>query len=139
MKIVHRWEPDNVFEMVFVPGTHGHSYPFGEGASGPDVGIQDFFIGIVPVTQALWRHVMDPDANAAANRGPDLPVENVSWDQITRPGGFLDRINQSVVSPSILSQLPSGAGRFRLPSETEWELRGSRWTSLARWFSLQRQ
>jgi hypothetical protein len=44
----------------------------------------------VPVTQALWTHVMGADANPSAHQGPDLPLENVSWDEITRDGGFLD-------------------------------------------------
>ena len=121
MKVVHRWEPDSVFELTLVPGTHGHPFPFGEGTSGPRVEIQDCFIGSVPVTQALWRHVMGADANSAVNRSQDLPAVDVSWDQITGPGGFLERINQSGLASSILAQVAPRTGSFRLPSETEWE------------------
>src|SRR5215831_5102116 len=102
MKILrYRWEPHNVLEMVFVPGTHGQPFPFGEGASVCRIEIEDFFIGTVPVTQALWLHVMSAGANPAVDSGLDIPMENVSWDQITRPAGFLDHINQSAIRPNM--------------------------------------
>jgi formylglycine-generating enzyme required for sulfatase activity len=101
MKIMrYRWEPQNVFEMVLIPGTHGHPFPFGERPSARSVEIQDFFIGTVPVTRGLWLHVMGAKSNPDVNRSLDVPVENTSWDQITQPGGFLDRINQSAVHAS---------------------------------------
>jgi formylglycine-generating enzyme required for sulfatase activity len=60
-------------------------------------------------------------ANPAVNRGEDLPVENISWDEITRLDAFLDRINRSPVRAEILAQLPAAGGSFRLPTEAEWE------------------
>jgi formylglycine-generating enzyme required for sulfatase activity len=54
------------------------------------------------------------------NRGADLPVETVSRDEITRPGGFLDRLDEGPVRAEILTRVPAG-GAFRLPSEAEWE------------------
>jgi formylglycine-generating enzyme required for sulfatase activity len=83
--------------------------------------VQGFFIGTVPVTHALWTHVMGSDPNHAAHRGEDFPFENASWDEITRPDGFLDRINQSAVHAGILAQLPAAQVVFRLPTEAEWE------------------
>ena len=59
------------------------------------VEIRDFFIGTVPVTQALWIHVGGPLVNPSVHQGANLPLENVSWDEITRDGGFLSRINGS--------------------------------------------
>jgi len=109
------------FKLVFVRGTHGHPFSFGEGAARRSVHTQDFFIGTVPVTQALWIHLMGPNANPSLHQGADLPLENVSWDDLTRFGGFLDRINQSPVRTAIIEQAGSEVGRFRLPSETEWE------------------
>ena len=109
------------FDLVYVEGTNGRPYTFGEGAGSRTLEVRDFFIGTVPVTQALWAHVVGPDTNPAVHRGTELPLENVSWDQITRPGGFLDRINESRVRAEMLAQLPAGGAAFRLPSEAEWE------------------
>jgi len=111
---------DKVFELAFVRGTHGKPYSFGERAHSRPVEIQDFFIGTVPVTQALWTHAVGTD-NPSAHQGANLPLENVSWDEITRDGGFLYRINDSVIHESVLTKLPGRSGMFRLPSETEWE------------------
>jgi formylglycine-generating enzyme required for sulfatase activity len=119
----YRWNADgtdHVFELVRVESTHGRPFSLGEGAEPQLVEVEDFFIGTVPVTQALWTHVVGRYGNPAINRGPDLPVENVSWDKITRPSGFLDRLNESPVCAVTLAQLPGG-GAFRLPSEAEWE------------------
>jgi hypothetical protein len=43
--------------MVFVEGTGGRPFLFGEGERRP-IEIRDFFMATVPVTQALWSHVM---------------------------------------------------------------------------------
>jgi formylglycine-generating enzyme required for sulfatase activity len=122
--ITYSWnagERRHVFDFAFVRGTQGHPYSFGEPPGARPVDLHDFFIGTVPVTQALWIHVIGPDANPASHQGTDLPLENVSWDDITRPGGFLDRINNSPVRAAILARLAPRRGKFRLPSETEWE------------------
>jgi formylglycine-generating enzyme len=111
----------HALDFAFVGGTHGQQYPFGGPAGGRPVEVQDFFIGTVPVTQALWTHVVCAGANPAAHQGADLPLENVSWDEIVRPGGFLDRINDSSVRTALSARLPLRGGVFRLPSETEWE------------------
>src|SRR5687768_1485282 len=104
--IRYGWKVDDrshQLELAFVSGTHGHPYSFGEGAGARPVEIQDFLIGTVPVTQALWNHVMGTDANPAVRREPDLPIENVSWDEITRRAGFLDCINESPVRAAIVA------------------------------------
>ena len=123
MKAVkYSWGAGCTFDMVFVEGTHGHPYHFGDEGTSRPIEIGDLFIATVPVTNALWTHVIG-DERRRSRGGTDLsPVEYVSWDQITQPSGFLDRINQSAVRPEIASQVPRrDTAQFRLLSETEWE------------------
>ncbi|MEP7347938.1 MAG: SUMF1/EgtB/PvdO family nonheme iron enzyme, partial [Gemmatimonadaceae bacterium] len=76
----------------------------------------------IPVTQALWTHVMGTGTNPSGFRGDGRPIENVSWREVTQPAGFLDRINTShVVAGVVKSALGHTRFSFRLPSETEWE------------------
>src|SRR5262245_13277211 len=130
--LTYRWKDGELtheFVLVQVPGTHDGPYTFGEPPQSVSVNVRDFFIAIVPVTQTFWTHVVGGDSNPALHRGPELPVENVSWDSVTQPGGFIQLMNQSVVAASLVQQV----GRrleFRLPSETEWEYAargGPRW------------
>ena len=111
----------HTFELVYVEGTNGSPYAFGEGTARAEIEVPAFFIGTVPVTQALWTHVAGTKSNPAAHRGLALPVENVSWDAITQTGGFLDLINESRASPRSVGSATSRQRVFRLPSETEWE------------------
>jgi formylglycine-generating enzyme required for sulfatase activity len=64
-----------------------------------------FEMGKYEVTQAQWEAVMG--SNPSHFKGDNLPVENVSWDDIQ---GFIQRLNG-------LSQRYT----FRLPTEAEWE------------------
>ena len=69
-----------------------------------------FWMGRFEVTQEQWARVMREDdrERPSAFSGNSLPVENVSWLDIQ---DFLQRLNQRVVE----------RGRFRLPTEAEWE------------------
>lgn len=109
------------FAMAFVPGSFGQPYSFGDESERLAIELRGFYIGILPVTQAFWIHVMGEESNPSVNQGPDLPVENVTWDQITGKGGFLERINGSEIRTSLLKKTGARMGSFRLPSETEWE------------------
>jgi formylglycine-generating enzyme required for sulfatase activity len=111
---------DRGFELVHVEGTNGCPYSFGVGNAVCLIEIQSFFIATFPVTQALWAHVMGGD-NPSVGQRASLPLENVSWDEITRPGGFLHRLNESCLRGRLLAQTSLADGLFRLPSETEWE------------------
>jgi hypothetical protein len=79
-------------ELVFVEGTGGA------------LGTPSFYIGKYEVTQALWQKVMGN--NPSNFKGSNLPVENVSWDDIQE---FLRKLNAMT------------NGNFRLPTEMEWE------------------
>ena len=63
-----------------------------------------FWLGKYEVTQAQWKSVMGD--NPSDNKGDDLPVENVSWEDCQK---FIRKVNAS---------LNCGA---RLPTEAEWE------------------
>lgn len=56
------------------------------------------------VTQLQWMAVMGN--NPSENKGPDLPVENVSWDDCQK---FIERASEM------------DDCQYRLPTESEWE------------------
>ena len=88
--------------------------------------LSDYYIGEFEVTQALWMAVMakdNKDYNNPSHFGKyplnaedgNLPVDGVSWDDICKNDGFIDKLNKLLES-----QLPKGK-RLRLPTEAEWE------------------
>ncbi len=64
-----------------------------------------FWLGETPVTQAQWEAVMG--SNPSRFKGPDRPVECVSWDDANE---FILRLNDQ-----------ERTTRHRLPTEAEWE------------------
>lgn len=121
----HAWKDNGTdlsLTMTPVKGTVGRPFLFGEGNEMRAIAIRDFYIATVPVTQSLWSHVMGTDSNPSRFRGNCRPVDNVSWDEITQPGGFLTRINESEIIVEIAQALQGSLRlEFRLPTETEWE------------------
>ena len=110
---------DHELEMIFVEGTD--FYLFGAEQK-IQVTIQDFFISKMPVTQAFWKHVMGENVNPSIVKNNKMAVENISWNEITKRGSFLDKINKSQILGAIKDQLPENTKiSFHLPSETEWE------------------
>src|SRR4051794_25773899 len=103
--------------FAWVPGTADVPYEFGVGGERRPIALDGFYLGTTPVTQALWQRIMGD--NPAARTEPGCPIENVSWEQITARGGFLDRLNDSEVRSTLAAGDESLC--FRLPSEAEWE------------------
>ncbi|MEA1868882.1 MAG: formylglycine-generating enzyme family protein [Euryarchaeota archaeon] len=64
-----------------------------------------FYLGTYPVTQAEWKAVMGN--NPSHCKGDDLPVEQVSWNDVQE---FIKKLNEK-----------EGTDKYRLPSEAEWE------------------
>ena len=126
----YKWSSEgseHALQLRYVSGTNGKPFLFGRGSNRKPIGVSDFYMATTPVTQALWLHVMG--SNPAVYRDPNRPVENVSWNQLTEPGGFLDRLNASEILKTISRHNPQT--RFRLPSEAEWEYAargGPNWT-----------
>ena len=96
-------------EMIYVAGG-----TFNMGADDSDaydrekpvhsVTVSGFSIGKYEVTQRLWKAVMG--TNPSYNKGDNLPVENVSWNQVQE---FIRKLNAMT------------GKHYRLPTEAEWE------------------
>lgn len=100
------------FDMVYVEGgtfTMGATSEQGSDAYSDEspahsVTVSDFYIGKYEVTQAQWRAVMG--SNPSNFKGDNLPVEQVSWNDIQK---FITKLNTMT------------GKTFRLPTEAEWE------------------
>ena len=77
------------------------------------VTLSGYCIGETEVTQALWKAVMG--GNPSSFKGDNLPVEQVSWDDVQV---FIRKLNALT------------GKTFRLPTEAEWEYaaRGGSWS-----------
>ena len=112
-------------EMTFV---EGGTFSMGDN---PDekrnhlVKLDSFHIGKYPVTQVLWKAAMNVE-NPARFVGDNHPVEQVSWNEITKvTEGFLDRLNDMTKDTRPKDSF------YRLPTEAEWEYaaRGGQYSS----------
>ncbi|MCK4938571.1 MAG: formylglycine-generating enzyme family protein [Methanosarcinales archaeon] len=64
-----------------------------------------FYINKYEVSQEQWREIMGN--NPSYFMGDDLPVEQVSWNDVQE---FIRKLNEK-----------EGTNKYRLPSEAEWE------------------
>ncbi len=105
----------NVMPFAFCPaGSFLMGSPEGEeGRSDDENQVQvtlskGFWMAKTEVTQAQWQAVMG--SNPSNFKGDDLPVENVSWDDVQE---FIEKVNGSGVMPS--------GWKFAMPTEAQWE------------------
>ena len=115
VKYAFRWCP---------PGTFMMGSPEDEGGMEPDeMGklyekqhrvtlTRGFWILETEVTQAMWASVMG--ANTSNFKGPNLPVEMVSWNDCQ---DFIKKLNASLAGTP---DAPAGF-KFSLPTEAQWE------------------
>ena len=102
----HDMEVLNSIEMVLVKSgafVMGRS-DGGEWNQRHPVTLSDFYIGKTEVTQAQWVAVMG--SNPSKFKGDDLPVENVTWQEVHI---FINKLNELT------------GKNYRLPTEAEWE------------------
>lgn len=108
-------------DLIFVESPE-KGFWFGDDTNRFGMRVGDFFMSSVPVTHALWKHVMGGPTKPGLTNTDDEPAIHVSWDDVCQPGGFLDQINKSEILAKLKSRLPADTDIiFRLPSETEWE------------------
>ena len=69
-----------------------------------NVVLSDYYMGKYEVTQELWVAVMGK--NPSNKKGDNLPVENVSWNDVQ---DFISKLNQMT------------GQNFSLPTEAQWE------------------
>jgi formylglycine-generating enzyme required for sulfatase activity len=94
-------------EMVRIPKG---KFLMGSPKEGPQHEVtltKDFYLGKYEVTQAQWEELMG--SNPSYFKLKNGPVEQVSWEECQE---YIKKLN---------AKLGSKAGRFRLPTEAEWE------------------
>ncbi|MCP4409703.1 MAG: SUMF1/EgtB/PvdO family nonheme iron enzyme, partial [Gammaproteobacteria bacterium] len=110
-KLQHKdeWrDPVTGMEFVWVPeGCFRMGSNEGESDEKPvhEVCVDGFWMGKYEVAQGQWKQVMGKNPSKF-KKGNDHPVETVSWNDVQR---FIKKLNFK------------GHGRFRLPTEAEWE------------------
>ena len=71
---------------------------------------QPFFMQTTEVTQGQWKKVMGNNPSKFSSCGDDCPVERVSWDDVQK---FISKLNTM--------ERKDAYGKYRLPTEAEWE------------------
>jgi formylglycine-generating enzyme required for sulfatase activity len=115
--------------LVYVSGgtfTMGCTAEQGEDCSDKEkpahrVTVDDYYIGKYEVTQAQWKAVLGD--NPSHFKGDNLPVEQVSWDDIVGTSGDYMTINSiKYYANGFIYKLNKLTDKqYRLPTEAEWE------------------
>jgi len=114
---------------TFVFGNAGGNAPKSETPSQPMVVSEPFFIGEHLVTQAQWADLMgfNPSKFQGGWSAGLRPVESVNLVDVLV---FLEKLNERDEETSYLGLV----GRWRLPSEVEWEYAAKAGTNSRWWF-----
>lgn len=106
VKIVMCWIPPGAFMMgslddedVAVDDETQHLVTISQG----------YWLGKYQVTQEQWSAVMG--CVPRCEEGPNFPAQNINWNDISGPGGFLEKVNCFY----------SAEDFFFLPTEAQWE------------------
>ena len=97
------WIPPGEFQMG---STSQHAHPYEQPVTRVRIG-NGFYLGKYEVTQAEWQAVMGNNPSRFKSCGGNCPMETVSWEDAQ---AFIGRLNAR-----------SAGGRYRLPTEAEWE------------------
>ena len=76
--------------------------------------MNDFYMSQTEVTNQLWKAVMGSIPQQSEQTGDKYPVIYNSYNDITKDGGFIDKLNELAKD-----QLPAGK-KIALPTEEEW-------------------
>ena len=76
--------------------------------------MNDFYMSQTEVTNQLWKAVMGAIPQQSEQTGDKFPVIYNSYNDITKDGGFIDKLNELAKD-----QLPAGK-KIALPTEEEW-------------------
>ncbi len=102
MEIEMVWVSGGTFSMGATTEQSGDAYS--DEIPAHRVTLGGYYIGKYEVTQKLWKAVMG--SNPSRFKGDNLPVENVSWNDVQE---FIRKLNQLT------------GKSYRLPTEAEWE------------------
>ena len=105
--------PDVQMTFVFIPpGSFFMGSPLGEPERNPDEKLhmvtltKGFYLQTTEVTQGQWKAVMGENPSFFQKCGDDCPVEQISWEDAKE---FIKKLEQKRL------------GKYRLPTEAEWE------------------
>lgn len=104
-----------VGQMRMIPeGSYNWGFSFEQRRSAPLVSMSAFRMGVTPVTWAIWKQFCKSESIRLPDE-PDWgyldnhPVVNVSWDDISGPGGFCEWASKSTGT------------KLSLPTDAQWE------------------
>ena len=109
-------------EFVFIKGGKfqmGDTFGDGDRNEKPvrEIYVEDFYLGKYEVTQGEWEMVMGYNPSWF-KKGRNYPVDNVSWDEIQE---FILELNLQT------------DGKYRLPTEAEWEFAARSRGKMEKW------